>query len=361
MKHLIILLFFLQPFFYLNSQDSLSLLFIGDIMGHGGQIQSAYDSDTKSYNYDPVFERIKPVIERADFAIANIEVTFAGPPYSGYPQFSSPDALASSCKKNGIDVLVTANNHSCDRRTKGVIRTIHVLDSLHIPHTGTFRSALERKLNNLLILKKGAFRIGVLNYTYGTNGLKAAKPALVNYIDTTQILKDIKNSQSENLDQLIVITHWGLEYQTSPNKKQVKTANFLLRNGVDIVIGSHPHVMQKAEWHKDKNQIVAYSLGNFVSNQASINTDGGMMLELTLVKNDSTVKITNPGYHLIWVHKPTIKGKKVYEVIPCSLYESNEQNLRFMNSSHIKRMKLFMKNAREIMSANKGVSEIILN
>jgi len=326
-------------------------------MGHGGQIESAYNSKTKSYHYDPVFERIKPVIERADFAIANIEVTFAGPPYSGYPQFSSPDALASSCKKNGIDVLVTANNHSCDRRTKGVIRTIQVLDSLQIPHTGTFRSALERKLNNLLILKKGDFRVGVLNYTYGTNGLKAAKPALVNYIDTNQILKDIKNSQSENLDQLIVITHWGLEYQTSPNNKQIKTSNFLLRNGVDIVVGSHPHVMQKAEWHQDKNQFVAYSLGNFVSNQASVNTDGGMMVELTLVKNDNTVKISNPGYHLIWVHKPHINGKKIYEVIPCSMYEDN---ISYMNKTNRTRMRLFMKNARAIMSSNLNVSEIIL-
>ena len=345
------------PYSSVFCQDSLSLIFIGDIMGHGGQIQSAYDSDTKSYNYDPVFKFVKPVIERADFAIANIEVTFAGPPFTGYPQFSSPDELAYSCKKNGIDVLVTANNHSCDRRTKGVIRTLQVLDSLQIPHTGTFRNALERKFNNLLILRKGDFRIGVLNYTYGTNGLKAAKPALVNYIDTNQIRKDIQNSQSENLDQLIVITHWGLEYQTSPNKNQTKIADFLLKNGVDIVVGSHPHVIQKAEWHQKKNQLVAYSLGNFVSNQASVNTDGGMMLELTLVKNDNTVKISNPGYHLIWVHKPNINGKKIYEIIPCSKFENDNGHL---NKTNISRMRLFMKNARNIMSSNLNISEIKL-
>ena len=93
-------------------------------MGHGGQIESAYNPKTKGYDYDPVFSKIKPILERADIAIANLEVTLAGPPYSGYPQFSSPDALASSCKRNGIDVFVTANNHSVDRRKKGN-RRIH--------------------------------------------------------------------------------------------------------------------------------------------------------------------------------------------------------------------------------------------
>ena len=339
-------------------QDSLSLIFIGDIMGHGGQIEAAYNAETKSYNYDAVFEKIKPVLDRADITIANLEVTLAGPPYSGYPQFSSPDALVKSCKRNGIDVLVTANNHSCDRRKNGMIRTLEVLDANQIPHTGTFRNSVERKHNNLLILRKGAIRIGVLNYTYGTNGLKAQKPTSVNYIDTKTMRLDIEKSKLENLDQLIVITHWGLEYQTSPNKSQIKVAEFLLENGADMVIGGHPHVIQKAIWRKEKNQLVAFSLGNFVSNQASVNTDGGMMLELTLVKNEDNIEIKNPGYHLIWVHKPNVNGKKIYEIIPCNLYENDTT---IMNATNNSKMNLFIKNARKIMSQNENIPEVQLH
>ena len=339
-------------------QDSLSLIFIGDIMGHGGQIEAAYNAKTKSYNYDAVFEKIKPVLDRADITIANLEVTLAGPPYSGYPQFSSPDALVKSCKRNGIDVLVTANNHSCDRRKNGMIRTLEVLDANQIPHTGTFRNSVERKHNNLLILRKGAIRIGVLNYTYGTNGLKAQKPTSVNYIDTKTMRLDIEKSKLENLDQLIVITHWGLEYQTSPNKSQIKVAEFLLDNGADMVIGGHPHVIQKAIWRKEKNQLVAFSLGNFVSNQASVNTDGGMMLELTLVKNEDNIEIKNPGYHLVWVHKPNVNGKKIYEIIPCNLYENDTT---IMNATNNSKMNLFIKNARKIMSQNENIPEVQLH
>jgi len=339
-------------------QDSLSLIFIGDIMGHGGQIEAAYNAETKSYNYDAVFEKIKPVLDRADITIANLEVTLAGPPYSGYPQFSSPDALVKSCKRNGIDVLVTANNHSCDRRKNGMIRTLEVLDANQIPHTGTFRNSVERKHNNLLILRKGAIRIGVLNYTYGTNGLKAQKPTSVNYIDTKTMRLDIEKSKLENLDQLIVITHWGLEYQTSPNKSQIKVAEFLLDNGADMVIGGHPHVIQKAIWRKEKNQLVAFSLGNFVSNQASVNTDGGMMLELTLVKNEDNIEIKNPGYHLVWVHKPNVNGKKIYEIIPCNLYENDTT---IMNATNNSKMNLFIKNARKIMSQNENIPEVQLH
>ena len=357
MKSELIFCFLFLQSIHSFGQDSLTFIFIGDIMGHGGQIEAAYDAQTKSYNYDAVFEKIEPIMNRGDIAIANLEVTLAGPPYSGYPQFSSPDALPVSCKKNGINVLVTANNHSCDRRKNGIIRTLDVLDSLQIPHTGTFRNPIERKHHNLLILEKNNIRVGVLNYTYGTNGLKATKPTSVNYIDTLVMRRDIEQSIKENLDQLIVITHWGLEYQTSPNSYQKKITQFLFRNGADMVIGGHPHVIQKAQWKKDKNQLVAYSLGNFVSNQASVNTDGGMVLEVSLVKNKGETKINLPGYHLIWVHKPTVKGKKIYEVLPCSLYENRPQDL---DPSKMKKMKVFIENARKIMSQNENIPEIQL-
>ena len=242
------ILFFLSSFISF-SQSSMSLIFLGDIMGHGGQIEAAHDPNNETYNYDVVFTQLREIIKKPDFAIANLEVTLAGKPFSGYPQFSSPDALARACKHNGIDVLVTANNHTCDRGGKGITRTIEVLDQLNIPHNGSYKNQNDRTLRNLMILRKENIRIGMLNYTYGTNGLKVPKPTSVNYIDTNQMLIDIQQSKNESIDALIAIVHWGIEYQTEPNTFQKKITDFLFRNGVNIVIGGHPHVLQKVEWN----------------------------------------------------------------------------------------------------------------
>lgn len=348
------ILFFLSSF-VCSSQSTMSLIFLGDIMGHGGQIEAAHDPVNRSYNYNDVFSQLEEIIAEPDFAIANLEVTLAGQPFSGYPQFSSPDALATACMKSGIDILVTANNHSCDRGGKGITRTIEVLDGLNIPHNGTYKNQNDRALRNLMILRKDDMRIGMLNYTYGTNGLKAPKPTSVNYIDTNQILMDINQSENESIDALIAVVHWGLEYQTKPNSFQKKITDFLFRNGVNIVIGGHPHVLQKVDWDKDKGQLVAYSLGNFVSNQASVNTDGGMMLEIELEKKNEILTIKNAGYHLIWVNKPTRLNKKLFEVLPCSSYPAKEQ---IKNPAHLAKMNLFIRNARKIMANNKNVKEI---
>ena len=131
-----------QPLAAQNADSVVTLLFAGDIMGHDAQIAAAYNESTKTYDYTDCFSYIKPYVEKADFALANFEVTLAGPPFKGYPQFSSPDALAVAVKDCGFDALVTANNHTCDGGRVGVVRTLDVLDSLQIPHTGTFHDSV---------------------------------------------------------------------------------------------------------------------------------------------------------------------------------------------------------------------------
>jgi len=341
--------------------DSLSLIFMGDIMGHDPQIESAFNPEKGTYNYEGVFRKVSHIIKAADFAIANLEVTLAGKPYAGYPQFSSPDALAVACKKNGIDVLVTANNHSCDRAQKGLLRTIHVLDSLEIPHTGTFKDSTERNNKNLLILDKNNIRVGLLNYTYGTNGLPTPKPTMVNRIDTLTMLSDIKKSQADSLDKLIVMIHWGPEYQSQPSKKQVEIAEVLFRNGVDIIVGSHPHVLQKMEYtpakEDDNEHFIAYSLGNFVSNQRTRKRDGGAMLKLTLRKENEDVKISNSGYYLTWVSRPIIDGKTMYEILPCSEFETND--FYDLDIGSKEKMKVFISDSRALFEKeNNAVLEI---
>ena len=161
--------------------DQLSLLFIGDIMGHGPQIKAALNDSSKTYSYQDMFKHIKEEVSDADFTIANLEVTLAGKPYQGYPQFSSPDALALACKSNGIDAFVMANNHSCDRGGDGIKRSIDVVDKLNLLHTGTFKNNKDRDSLNLLILTKNNIKVGILNYTYGTNGLPFPNPTYVNF------------------------------------------------------------------------------------------------------------------------------------------------------------------------------------
>ncbi len=341
----------------LDNKNSLSLIFIGDIMGHSPQISSAYNPQTKTYDYIPVFEKVAPIISNADFAIANLEVTLAGKPYKGYPQFSSPDALAYACKESGIDVLLTSNNHSCDRRKKGILRTIEVLDSAKILHTGTFKNAADRAKNNLLILEKNNIKIGILNYTYGTNGLPTPPPTIVNRIDTSVMLPDIRESKKANLDKLIVCIHWGLEYKSHPSTEQEKTAKLLFDNGVDIIIGSHPHVLQRMEHDSISDQFIVYSLGNYVSNQRARTKDGGAMVKLTLTKADKDVKIANAGYYLTWVNKTKENGKDKYQIIPC--YKAEENNFEGLSSSSIEKMNIFTSDSRSLFkSENINVSEI---
>ena len=357
----IIFILFNSSFGQINkTEDSISLLFIGDIMGHGPQIKAAYNSKTKKYDYSPVFNGLKPIFESVDFAIANLEVTLAGKPFKGYPQFSSPDNLAKSCKNSGIDVLVTANNHSCDRGKKGIIRTLKTLDKIGIRHTGTFRDKKERDTSNLLILKKGNIKIGILNYTYGTNGLPFPSPTIVNIIDEEKIAQDIKQSKNKNLDKLIVFVHWGKEYESLPNKEQINTANFLFKQGVDIIIGSHPHVLQPMiytpQTGKTKEQFIVYSLGNFVSNQRTRKRDGGAMVQLVIKKTKEKTYLSNKGYILTWVNKTKNETKNKYEVLACKNYTKIENKIDSIANS---KMKIFATDSRELLTKeNKNVPEI---
>lgn len=329
MRKIILVLSFLVFFEGVSAQDTtrLSLLFLGDIMQHDSQISDAYDRVTKKYNYDPCFQFVKPYFESVDLAIGNLELTLAGPPYKGYPQFSSPDELVVSLKNAGVDVLVTANNHCVDTGSKGLERTIMMLDSLKIPHTGTFADEVDKLNNHPLMLYKNGFKLALLNYTFSTNGLPVTKPNIVNMIDTASIHKDLVKAKNLSPDAIIVFTHWGVEYQSLPTKWQKDVTEFCFKHGAQLVIGAHPHVLQPMEWRKEKNQLIAYSLGNFVSGQRKRYTDGGAMITMSLEKvmfNDSSsiTTIVNPEYTLQWVYR-TADAEKNYYVLPVPEFEKD--------------------------------------
>lgn len=308
-----------------NGDSTLTLLFVGDVMGHGRQIRAAYNAEKDSYDYSGVFKPMHDVFNLADFTIANLEVTLAGKPYTGYPQFSSPDALAVDLSKAGVDVLVTANNHSADRRSAGIRRTIRVLDSLDIPHTGTFTNETDRQNRTPLIIEKNGIRIALLNYTYGTNGIPVKPPVMVNRIDTALIRADIQRCKQLNVDETVVFIHWGREYQRLPSKGQRWLARKIHSYGARLLIGSHPHVIQPMEAILDADStysnVTVFSLGNFVSNQRKRFTNGGVVVWVSLLKTGGRVAISGVGYIPVWVHTPTIASKRRFRVYPVARLE----------------------------------------
>lgn len=313
----------------LRAQDtlSLSLLFTGDIMQHETQITSAFDPTSGHYDYKPSFQYIKPVLSAPDLTIGNLEFTLAGPPYKGYPQFCAPDEILETLKDAGYDVLVTANNHCVDRSKRGLERTIDMLDSVRILHTGTFKDTLDWLNDYPLIVEAKGFRLALLNYTYGTNGLPVFAPNIVNRIDTTRIRLDIQKAKSKNPDAIIVFMHWGQEYQSMPNAFQKSVADFSFRHGAKIVIGSHPHVLQPMEWRKEQDQLVAYSLGNFVSAQYERYRNGGAMVHIDLEKiiqrdGSSVVKMKEVRYSLEWVFRSPV-GRRTYHILPVNQFEND--------------------------------------
>jgi poly-gamma-glutamate capsule biosynthesis protein CapA/YwtB (metallophosphatase superfamily) len=320
-----------------SDTSSLTIIFAGDIMGHDEQISGAWNETTKSYDYEPTFRYIRPFIEQADIAIANLEVTLAGPSYSGYPQFSSPDALAEAAYEAGFDVMIQANNHALDRDKKGFERTLNVLDTLKLIHTGTFRNAGERELNYPLILQKNSIRIALLNYTFGTNGLVISSPCIINRIDTTHIKNDLQKAFLANPDFIVVTIHWGEEYQRVENRQQQQLASFLFRNGADAIIGSHPHVIQPVrKYYPDPidssvYNIAVYSLGNFVSNQRAQYKDGGIVFSLKLTKSPAGTQLSDYNYLPYWVYRVDLTGKSTFYVLPVDLYFNNEA---FFNLSY---------------------------
>lgn len=336
-----------------KENNEISILFIGDFMGHMDQIKAAFDPETKKYNYDKTFEKIKPILSDADITIGNLEVTLGVKPYSGYPQFSSPVEYASAIKASGVDVLVTANNHSCDKGKLGLERTIRLLDSLNIGHTGTFTDLSQKQKSPCFIIKKNNMKIALINYTYGTNEIPPTHPNIVNYLDKKTVSSDVDLIRKEiNPDQIIAFVHWGYQYQNMPNKKQLEWFEFFNSVGVNIVIGAHPHVLQPMQWEHGtdytKDRLVAYSLGNFVSHQRTFPRDGGAVLKISLIKENNNIRVKYANYHLTWVHEFISGGKKYYDILSVKDYESKPEY--FSNPSHYNKLVRFAKHARELLS-----------
>lgn len=301
-----------------------TLAVCGDVMSHSPQTNDAYDAATDTYSYMNCFQYVRPWIEKADYAVANFETTLNGPPYSGYPQFCAPDALAYNIQEIGFDLVTTANNHSMDKGFNGVVRTLDTLDAANLKHIGTYRTQEEFDENKgVVVVDINGIQVAFLGYTYGTNGIPVSEGNNfcinrfnTDYIDACSVLDEAKltselsYAESLGVDLIAVMIHWGIEYQTTENAYQDQVADFLLQNGADLILGSHSHVpqpmMERTVTLADGSQktgFVCYSLGNFVSNQspATVNvnyTDTTAILNLEITKDFATgeTTVTNASY-----------------------------------------------------------------
>lgn len=347
---------------YARSNDDVTLLFVGDAMMHQSQIDQARDGS--GFDFSRYFSAIREEIGRADLAVVNLEVPLAGAPYSGYPVFSSPDAFAVALKDAGFNVFLLANNHCLDKTTRGLKRTLAVMDTLGIRYAGAYTGPQARALNYPLLLSRNGFRIAMLNYTYGTNGFTVQPPYIVNYIDKKQMAADIEEAKRMKPDIIVANIHWGEEYKLLPSSGQKELAGWLFDQGVEIIIGNHPHVVQPMEMRRDvtgrPTGLVVYSLGNFVSNMSIPYTAGGGLVRVRIVRDPDSgrAQIASAAYSLLYTHRGKRAGGKVsYEVVPASAwYDSADKD----TVPDIDKLRKYVKDVRTLLDKhNSGVKEYI--
>lgn len=345
---------------------------VGDVMVHKPQIPAQYDSETGTYNFDNNFEYIKNYIERADLALCNLETTFAGGNYTGYPVFNAPESLADALKKAGFDVALTANNHTMDMGLSGMKRTLEIARNAGLKTAGT-RLDGEK---DYTILEVENVKIGIVAYLYETptidtsptingNEVSAEAWSLLNTFnyntldeDLLKVQESIQNARADGAEIVICYFHWGEEYQRSPNEYQQYMAREAAGFGADVIFASHPHVIQGLEMLTDettgKSVPVFYSMGNFISNQRletldNRYTEQGIIAQVELEYMRSTKQMLAVRMDAIplWVDKYHKNGKDVYTIVP--LDDSMSQNPSLAESGHLSRAEQALADIRELL------------
>lgn len=321
------------------TDTSATIVSVGDTLCNKPLFNAAYDLETKTYDFSYMFKYIEEYIENATIAIGNCESPMAGPDrgYSGYPCFNAPEHLSIDLAELGIDVMTTANNHCLDKGFNGLSATLDYLDESEIAHVGTSRS--EEEQNIILMKSLNGIDTAFLSYTYGTNGISIpnGKEYCVNIIDEALILEQIQQAKTEGADLIVASMHWGNEYQTTESAEQDRLAEFLIANDVQIILGSHPHVLQpmkmvqvETENGEKKEGLVIFSQGNFFSNQRDINTRNTAIFQIDILMSGETgeVNIEDVSYIPLYVNIKQPGAEDRYELLDLNeiirSYESGE-------------------------------------
>lgn len=320
--------------------STVSLAAVGDIMFHDDQLDSAH-IDENTHDFSRMFEDVKPLLSDYDVTLANFETTMAGDslPFTGYPVFNTPDEAADAIKEAGVDILTTANNHSLDTKDSGLKRTVDVLQEKGFKTVGTYS---EKPESRVLVHEVNDIQFAILSYTESTNGLGDQYPAdelnsMINLMTKENIERDVKEAKELGVDFIITFMHWGEEYMTEPNETQIDYANFMAEQGVDLILGSHPHVIQPTDTitSQDQETFVVYSMGNFVSNQRVetlgeefARTEDGVIVQFNIEKDHQSNETTIKDVEFIptWVYKiiNPDTNKPEYRILPIDDTLNNE-------------------------------------
>jgi poly-gamma-glutamate synthesis protein (capsule biosynthesis protein) len=310
-----------------DSIITISVSFVGDLMCHSTQFNYAYVEED-SFDFNGVFTEVKEYLSSSDFTIGNLETVLGGKElgYSGYPLFNAPDDFLYALREAGFDFLVTANNHALDQGEESIRRTLNKLNDLGLKYTGTFLTKEDR--DSYRINTINGIDFAVLAYSYGTNDvpIPKGKKYIINIIDTTLIKEDISKVKKYSPDIILVYFHFGEEYKHEPDTFQKSIVQKTIEYGADIIIGSHPHVVQPVDYFKTINGnmdtgFVAYSLGNFISNQRWRYTDAGVILTIEISKNlfTDSVYLNNVNCLPTWVYKGNTEKGKEYIILPATI------------------------------------------
>ena len=316
----------------IKENEHVDLLMIGDILVHQPVYKSGIQNDG-TLNYDHFFYNIQDDLNEAEIKIVNQETILGGMElgFSSYPCFNSPQEIGDAEAKAGFNVVLHATNHAMDKGYTAINNTINFWKENYPNIAMLGLNQNEEEQNNIYIYQQGDLKIALLNYTYGTNGIKLPndKPYLVNLLDKEKVTKDILKAKEE-ADIIIVLPHWGTEYVYTPDYLQQEYTQLFSDLGVDLVIGTHPHVLENIEiiTNKEGHQmIVYYSLGNYVSSQTKKPRVIGGMAKVSIEKNYKT----NESYISEYELDPLVTQQGEYTV-----YKLEDYNDELANKNKIR-------------------------
>ncbi len=343
---------------------SITISAVGDIMAHQGNLNNAYSPKTGKYDFTGFLEYVKPYLEKSDLTIANLETVTAGPAtgYTTYPSFNTPDAILTALSGAGFDLLSTANNHSLDRGISGLTRTIEKITQNKMINVGSSTNGKNKYITKDI----NGIKVSILSYSAFYNGndkklTAAQKATYLSPLNEAQIRKDINAVKAAGSDAVIVFLHWGTEYQREPAASQTALSKKILSWGADIILGSHPHVIQKSEITKvdGKDKFVIYSMGNFISGYRRIDksdrpnkiyTEDGVIVNLQIEKDSKGTILKNVDYVPTWVDKYYVNNRPVFKIIPIPTPDISGSYVTDYNRPFIKQS---YKNTMSIMSKMK--------
>ncbi|NLI92286.1 MAG: CapA family protein [Peptococcaceae bacterium] len=337
----------------------------GDILIHNTLYYSAYDPETKSYDFRDQFKYVKPYLENADITLANLETTLAGPEkgYSSYPKFNTPDTIIDALKDTGVDIVTAANNHRMDTGVEGFYRTIRVVRGKGLDIIGV--KADEKEKSYVIKNIKGV-KIAFLNFGYGSplrdgslsiNGLilPVNMSGLIDSFDpknletsVTALERKIKDAKNNGAELIVVSMHWGDEYHRIPNEFQRKLASRIASLGANAIFGGHPHVLEPVVYLPGSGESkvpVFYSLGNFISDQRKetvddIYTEQGMIAKVTFrIEKNKNPQILFTQAIPTWVNKKIADSRFIYEVIPVQEALNKKQKFPLLNTQDLERIR----------------------